>query len=110
MSIDGRGPSLSRSAQDRISALVSENSRLKDRVSTLEGVAQANADDRDSYMERCVEFQQRLDAAQARVNDLLVMYREQCQAKPNLYNAGALDAMGIVTQVLTDEFRTEQSA
>jgi hypothetical protein len=69
MSIDGRGSSPSRQAQDRISALVSMNRRLEgekkkllERVAVLEGIAQANADDRDAYAARCDELEQALTA------------------------------------------------
>jgi len=58
MSIDGRGPSLSRSAHDTISALKSKNERQAERIAVLEGIAQANADDRDAYMQRVVELEQ----------------------------------------------------
>lgn len=58
MSIDGRGSSPSRQAQNRIAALVSMNERLTERVAVLEGVAQANADDRDAYAERAAELEQ----------------------------------------------------
>lgn len=63
MSIDGRGSSPSRQAQNRIAALVSERDRLKERVAVLEGIAQANADDRDSYAERVDELEQALKEA-----------------------------------------------
>lgn len=60
--------------RERIDALVSANKRLMDekkklvdekkalveRVAVLEGIAQAHADDRDSYMERCAELEQAL--------------------------------------------------
>lgn len=65
MSLNGSGPILSRQAQDRISALSSANQRLMaekkellERIAVLEGIAQAHADDRDSYMERCAELEQ----------------------------------------------------
>ena len=63
MSIDGRGPSLSRSAEDRISALKSENGRLKERVAVLENIVRSTSDDRDSYAERCAELEQALKEA-----------------------------------------------
>lgn len=58
MSIDGRGPSLNRAAENTIAALKSKNARLEERITVLEGIAQAHADDRDSYMERCAELEQ----------------------------------------------------
>lgn len=70
MSIDGRGSSPSRQAQNRIEALVSMNRRLEgekkkltERVAVLEGIAQANADDRDAYAGRCAELEQALSAS-----------------------------------------------
>ncbi|MEU5155200.1 hypothetical protein [Glycomyces sp. NPDC021274] len=63
MSIDGRGPSLNRSADNTIAALKSKNGRLEERITVLEGVAKANADDRDSYMEQTAELEGERDRA-----------------------------------------------
>jgi chromosome segregation ATPase len=65
MSIDGRGPSLNKAAENTIAALKSKNARLEERVATLTGVAQAHADDRDSYMERATELEQERDTARS---------------------------------------------
>lgn len=56
--------------RQRIDALVSANKRLMgekkelvERVAVLEGIAQANADDRDAYAEQCVELEDERDRA-----------------------------------------------
>lgn len=58
--------------RQRIDALVSVNKRLMgekkellQRVAVLEGIAQANADDRDAYMERAAELEDERDRARA---------------------------------------------
>jgi len=72
MSLNGSGPILSRAAQDRISALSSANQRLMrekneltERVTVLTGIAQAHADDRDSYMEQAAGTEKERDTARA---------------------------------------------
>jgi len=65
MSIDGKGSSLSRQAQDRISALVSMNKRKDERIAVLENLVQSLSDDRDGYMERCSELEQLLTAKES---------------------------------------------
>lgn len=74
---------------------------LNERIAVLENLVQSTSDDRDGYMERAVEIEQRLDAFQRRVNELLGIYRQQQQAEPTLYNAGALDAVGIIGHLFT---------
>jgi len=49
--------------RSRVGRQEEEITRLKERISVLEGVAQANADDRDSYAERCAELEQALKEA-----------------------------------------------
>lgn len=65
MSIDGRGPSLNRAADNTIAALKSKNGRLTERIAVLENIVQSIADDRDGYMERCTELEQLLAAKEA---------------------------------------------
>jgi len=88
MSIDGRGPSLNRAADNTIAALKSKNGRLEERIAVLENVVQSIADDRDGYMERCVEIEeerdrarriavaleQQIDEVQTRMGDLHHLY------------------------------------
>lgn len=115
MSINGSGPVLSRQAQDRISALVSERDRLTERVWVLTGVAQANADDRDSYMERtavleqerdtarsiAVELEQQLSAIQSGIDDLHRLYeRREIDIDPDPLDA-ARDVIAAVENVLS---------
>lgn len=65
VSIDGRGSSLSRRAQDRIEALKTQNERLLERVAVLKNLVQSVSDDRDSYMQRCVEVEDERDRARS---------------------------------------------
>jgi len=88
MSIDGRGPSLARSAHDTISALKSKNERQAERIAVLEGIAQANADDRDSYAERCVEIEEERDRARS----IAIKFEQQLDA----VRAGLVAAAGEV--------------
>ena len=104
MSIDGRGPSLNRAAENTIAALKSRVGRLTERLAVVEGVAQANADDRDSYMEEAavltaerdtarsiaVELEQQLAAIEARVEDLQGLYAGRYCDDPSEPNATAV--------------------
>jgi chromosome segregation ATPase len=72
MSIDGKSPSPSRQAQDRISALVSENGRLRGRIEELTAQRDAAQDDRDEKARErdraralAVDFEQQLDQIRA---------------------------------------------
>lgn len=49
--------------RSRVGRQDEEITRLKERVKVLEGIAQANADDRDAYAERCDELEQALKEA-----------------------------------------------
>lgn len=140
MSLNGSGPILSRTAQDRISALSSANQRLMsekqelvERVAVLTGIAQAHADDRDSYMEQAAEAEQERDTARsiaiqleqqlaavgARVEDLQGLYARKYCDDPTELNATAvrvvqeLDAAinhitDTVTRDLCDDAREAQ--
>lgn len=122
MSIDGRGPSLNRSAENTISALKSKLDRrdekiaeLKERVAVLESIAQAHADDRDSYAERAVElederdrarstavaFEQQVSQIQDRVGQLQKDYTRHHLASPSPSTAGAVDVLAAVDAVLS---------
>ena len=104
MSIDGRGPSLNRAADNTIAALKSKNGRLEERVATLTGIAQAHADDRDSYMEQAaeaeqerdtarsiaIELEQQLAAIEARLQDLQGLYARRYCDDPTESNATAV--------------------
>lgn len=108
--------------RERIDALVSANRRLMDekkalveRVAVLEGIAQANADDRDSYMERAVElederdrarstavaFEQQVSQIQDRVGQLQKDYTRHHLASPSRSTAGAVDVLAAVDAVLS---------
>jgi hypothetical protein len=140
MSLNGSGPILSRTAQDRISALSSANKRLmgekkelSERVTTLTGIAQAHADDRDSYIQQAAEAEQERDTARsiaieleqqlaaigARVIDLRDLYARRYCDDPSESNAIAvrvvqeLDAAinhitDTVTRDLCDDAREAQ--
>lgn len=140
MSLNGSGPILSRQAQDRISALSSANQRLMaekkellERITVLEGIAQAHADDRDSYIQQAadveqerdtarsiaIELEQQLAAIGARVVDLRDLYAHRYCDDPTESNATAvrvvqeLDAAinhitDTVTRDLCDDARENQ--
>lgn len=140
MSLNGSGPILSRAAQDRISALSSANKRLMgekqeltERVAVLTGIAQAHADDRDSYIQQAADVEQERDTARAiaidleqqlaaigtRVEDLRDLYASRYCDDPNESNATAvrvvqeLDAAinhitDTVTRDLCDDARENQ--
>ena len=115
MSIDGRGPSLNRAADNTIAALKSKNSRLEERVAVLEGIAQANADDRDSYAEQlaeiegerdrargiAVELEQQIDAIQTRIRDLHRLYDRRDVRVPASPMEAARDAIVEVENILS---------
>jgi hypothetical protein len=115
VSIDGRGPSLNKAAENTIAALKSKGARLEERVAVLTGVAQANADDRDSYMERCVELEQerdlarrvaiaidqQLDGFRHRLDDVVTVYTDRYESDPSVYNTACLDAVQVVDHMFT---------
>jgi hypothetical protein len=91
-------------AKQIIFALKSKSLRLAERIAVLEGVAQANADDRDSYMEQAAETEQARDTARsiaiqleqqlaavgARVVDLRDLYASRYCDDPTESNATAV--------------------
>lgn len=100
MSIDGRGSSPSRQAQDRISSLVSMNRRLEgekkkltERVAVLEGIAQANADDRDAYLQRAVELEQLVSAIDGTLTGIHLKYQRRDREEFTGESVSALDAV-----------------
>lgn len=93
MSIDGRGSSLSRQAQNRIAALVSERDRLKERVAVLEVIAQANADDRDAYAERCAELEQLICRIDGTLTALRLKHEARDREEFTGESVSALDAV-----------------
>jgi hypothetical protein len=120
-------------AKQIIFALKSKNGRLEERVATLQAVAQAHADDRDSYMEQAtvaeqerdsaraiaIELEQQLAAIGARVVDLRDLYASRYCDDPIESNATAvrvvqeLDAAinhitDTVTRDLCDDARENQ--
>jgi hypothetical protein len=112
MSIDGRGPSLSRSAQDRISALVSENGRLKANAKQSKAFVADQAEryaaeisevlgERDRARGTGVELEQQLAAIQSGVDDLHRLYeRREVDIAPDPLDA-ARDVIAAVQDVLS---------
>jgi hypothetical protein len=120
-------------AKQIIFALKSKNGRLEERVATLTGIAQAHADDRDSYIQQAaeaeqerdmarsiaIELEQQLAAISARVEDLHGLYARTYCDDPTESNATAvrvvqeLDAAinhitDTVTRDLCDDAREAQ--
>ena len=93
MSIDGRGPSLSRAAQDRISALVSANERKDERIAVLENLVQSVSDDRDGYLARCVELEQLICRIDGALTGLRLKYESRDQDEFTGESISALDAV-----------------
>jgi chromosome segregation ATPase len=93
MSIDGRGSSLSRSAQDTISALKSKLRRANERIAVLEMLVQSTSDDRDGYLERAVELQQLISGIDGALTGLQLKYKARDLEEFTGESVSALDAV-----------------
>jgi len=116
MSIDGRGSSLSRAAQDTISALKSKLRRAEERIAVLELLVQSTSDDRDGYMEHvaertaerdrarriAVELEQQLAAIGSELVRLRETYRDPACA-------GAVDDCVDSFELITDILITDRA-
>jgi hypothetical protein len=94
MSIDGRGSSLSRQADDRISALVSENERLK-------AAAKQALGERDRARGTAVTLEQQLGRIEARVSQMQREYTVVHLQNPSPSTAAAVDVLSAVEAVLS---------
>lgn len=93
MSIDGKGSGLSRQAHDRISALVSMNERKDERIAVLENLVQSTSDDRDGYLERCVELEQLISRIDGTLTGLRLKYEARDRDEFTGESVSALDAV-----------------
>jgi hypothetical protein len=100
VSIDGKGSALSRRAEDRISALVSSNTRLTgektaliERVAVLENLVQSVSDDREGYLARCVELEQLISRIDGTLTGLRLKYEARDREEFTGESVSALDAV-----------------
>ena len=85
MSIDGRGPSLSRSADNTISALKSKNGRLEERAKSLEG-------ERNRARDWAVQLEQRLAAVKRQLELHIESRQDTYKRHPSDINSMAVTA------------------